>query len=398
MTILYNKKSVEDLEVNGKRVFVRCDLNVPIENGQVANDRRIKASVPTIEYLYQRGGIVILASHLGRPKGERKPEMSLRPVAARLTEILGRPVHFAEDCIGEATEQQVAALKPREIILLENLRFHKEEEKNDAEFSKKLARLADVYVNDAFGTAHRAHASTEGITHHLSPCAAGFLIDKELKYLGNALAQPERPLLAILGGAKVGSKIGVITQLMKQVDTLVIGGGMAYTFLKVQGIGIGDSLFDSESAETARKILADAEQSKVKLVLPVDCVVADKFDNAANREVVDIDKIPVGWMGMDIGPRTIERIKEEVAQARTIVWNGPVGVFEMDNFAIGTRAVADAVAASKGVTVLGGGETAQAAEDFGVDGRMTHVSTGGGASLEFMEGRVLPGIAALDDK
>ncbi|OPZ05560.1 MAG: Phosphoglycerate kinase [candidate division BRC1 bacterium ADurb.BinA292] len=398
MTILYNKKSVEDLEVNGKRVFVRCDLNVPIENGQVANDRRIKASVPTIEYLYQRGGIVILASHLGRPKGERKPEMSLRPVAARLTEILGRPVHFAEDCIGEATEQQVAALKPREIILLENLRFHKEEEKNDPEFSKKLARLADVYVNDAFGTAHRAHASTEGITHHLSPCAAGFLIDKELKYLGNALAQPERPLLAILGGAKVGSKIGVITQLMKQVDTLVIGGGMAYTFLKVQGIGIGDSLFDSESAETARKILADAEQSKVKLVLPVDCVVADKFDNAANREVVDIDKIPVGWMGMDIGPRTIERIKEEVAQARTIVWNGPVGVFEMDNFAIGTRAVADAVAASKGVTVLGGGETAQAAEDFGVDGRMTHVSTGGGASLEFMEGRVLPGIAALDDK
>nr|HPK03841.1 phosphoglycerate kinase [Candidatus Sumerlaeota bacterium] len=228
MTILYNKKSVEDLEVNGKRVFVRCDLNVPIENGQVANDRRIKASVPTIEYLYQRGGIVILASHLGRPKGERKPEMSLRPVAARLTEILGRPVHFAEDCIGEATEQQVAALKPREIILLENLRFHKEEEKNDPEFSKKLARLADVYVNDAFGTAHRAHASTEGITHHLSPCAAGFLIDKELKYLGNALAQPERPLLAILGGAKVGSKIGVITQLMKQVDTLVIGGGMAY--------------------------------------------------------------------------------------------------------------------------------------------------------------------------
>ena len=398
MSVSYKKKTIEQIDVAGKRIFLRADLNVPLdENQNVTNDRRIRASLPTIEYLLNKGASVVLASHLGRPKGKAKPEFSLKPIAARLAELLGKPVKMAPDCIGPEVEAMAQALKPGEVLLLENVRFHPEEEKNDPEFSKALASLADVYVSDAFGTVHRAHASTEGITQFLKPAVAGFLIAKELKYLGRALSDPERPLVVILGGAKVGSKIAVITNLLKLADTIIIGGGMAYTFYKVKGLEIGNSLFDAESADVARQILIDAEKSGKKFILPVDCVVADKFDNGANHKVVDVDAIPVGWMGMDIGPKTIDLITQETNQAKTVVWNGPVGVFEMETFAKGTRAIAEALAHSEAVTVLGGGETAMAAEQFGLDEQMSLVSTGGGASLEFMEGRVLPGIAALDD-
>ncbi|MCL5269135.1 MAG: phosphoglycerate kinase [bacterium] len=397
-SVSYKKKSIEQINVAGKRVFLRADLNVPLDaEGNVTNDRRIRASLPTIQYLIDKGASVVLASHLGRPKGKVKPELSLKPVGARLAQLLGRPVQMAPDCIGVEVEKLAAALKPGEVLLLENVRFHPEEEKNDPSFSQALAKLADVYVSDAFGTVHRAHCSTEGITRFLSPCVSGFLIAKELKYLGGAMADPDRPLLAILGGAKVGSKIDVITNLLKKVDVLVIGGGMAYTFYRVQGKEIGDSLFDAESADTARDILAQAQASGKKFLLPVDCVIADKFDAAANSKVVGVDAIPIGWMGMEIGPKTVEMIKAEIAKAKTIVWNGPVGVFEMEPFAKGTRAIADAIAGSGAVSVLGGGETAMAAEQFGLAEKMSLVSTGGGASLEFMEGKVLPGIAALDD-
>lgn len=399
MGVAYKKKSIEDIDVGGKRVFLRADLNVPLDGQQnVANDRRIRASLPTIQYLLDKGASVVVTSHLGRPKGERKPEMSLAPVARRMAELLGREVAMAPDCIGAEVEAMARALKPGQILMLENLRFHKAEEKNDPEFCHALASLADLYVSDAFGTVHRAHASTEGITRHLKPCVAGFLIAKELKYLGQALAEPQRPMLAILGGAKVGSKIGVITNLMKQVDTIVIGGGMSFTFLKARGYEIGTSLFDAETFETSRQILAEAAKCGIKFMLPLDVVVADKFDAAAATQVVDAKAIPSGWMGMDAGPKTIEAIEAEISRSRTIIWNGPVGVFEMPPFAKGTEAIARALATSDAVTILGGGETAAAAEQFGVDERMTHVSTGGGASLEFMEGKVLPGIAALDDK
>ena len=398
MGLSYRKKSVEQIDVRGKRVFLRADLNVPLDEHQnITNDRRIRASLATIQYLVDHGAAVVLASHLGRPKGKVKPELSLKPIAARLAELLGREVKMAPDCIGPEVQAMAQALKPGEVLLLENVRFHPEEEKNDPEFSKALASLADVYVSDAFGTMHRAHASTEGITQFLKPAVAGFLIAKELKYLGRALADPERPLVVILGGAKVGSKIAVITNLLKLADTIVIGGGMAYTFYKVQGLEIGDSLFDAESADVAKQILEDARKSGKKFLLPVDCVVADKFDNNAQHKVVDVDAIPAGWMGMDIGPKTINLITREVQGAKTVVWNGPVGVFEMDTFAKGTFAVAEALVHSHAVTVLGGGETAMAAEKFGLDDKMSLVSTGGGASLEFMEGRVLPGIAALDE-
>jgi phosphoglycerate kinase len=394
----YKKKTLEQIDVKGKRVFMRVDFNVPMdENQNVTNDRRIRAALPSIQYLLDQGASVVLASHLGRPKGQVNPKYSLKPVAARLAELLGKPVKFAPDCIGAETEALAKALKPGEVLLLENVRFHAEEEKNNPDFSKALASLAEVYVSDAFGTVHRAHASTEGVAHLLKPAVAGFLIAKELKYLGGALANPERPLVAILGGAKVGSKIAVITNLLKIVDTIVIGGGMAYTFYKIMGKEIGESLFDAESADIARQILEDAKKSGKKFLLPVDCVVADKFDNAAASQVVSVDAIPAGWMGMDIGPKTIEMITGEVKGAKTVVWNGPLGVFEMPNFAKGTKAVAEALAASDAVTVLGGGETAQAAEEFGLAEKMTLVSTGGGASLEFMEGKILPGIAALDD-
>lgn len=398
MSVSYKKKTIEQIDVKGKRVFLRADLNVPLdENQNVTNDRRIRASIPTIEYLLNQGASIVLASHLGRPKGKVKPEFSLKPVAARLAELLGREVKMAPDSIGPEVEKMAQELKPGEILMLENVRFHAEEEKNDPEFSKALASLADVYVSDAFGTVHRAHASTEGITQFLKPAVAGFLIAKELKYLGRALADPDRPLVAILGGAKVGSKIAVITNLLKLVDTIIIGGGMAYTFYKVKGYEIGDSLFDAESAEIAKQILEEAEKSGKKFLLPVDCVVADKFDNNANHQVVDVTAIPAGWMGMDIGPKTINMITREIHGAKTVVWNGPVGVFEMPTFAKGTFAIAEALAHSEAVSVLGGGETAMAAEQFGLADKMSLVSTGGGASLEFMEGRVLPGIAALDD-
>ncbi len=399
MNVQYLKKSIEDIDVAGKLVFLRADLNVPLDDQQnVTNDRRIRASMPTLQYLLGKGACVVLASHLGRPKGRVKPELSLRPVAARLGELLGKEVKLAPDCVGPEVEKLVANLGAGEAILLENVRFHKEETANDPEFSKALGGLADVYVNDAFGTAHRAHASTAGITRHVADCVCGYLIAKELKYLGGALADPERPLVAILGGAKVGSKIGVITHLMRQVDALVIGGGMAYTFLKVQGYEIGASLFDEESAETAREILGAAEDSQAKFILPVDCIVADKFEQGAATRVVDAKAIPADWIGVDVGPRTIALVADEIARAKTVVWNGPVGVFEIEKFAQGTRAIAEALAGSEAVSVLGGGETAMAAERFGVADKMTLVSTGGGASLEFMEGKTLPGIAALDDK
>ena len=398
MSVSYRKLTIEDIDVAGKRVFLRADLNVPLENGKITNDRRIRASLPTIESLVGKGASVIVASHLGRPKGQVKPELSLKPVAERLGELLNHSVAFCSDCIGSEPEAKAQAMESSQIVLLENLRFHDEETKNDPEFAKSLASLADIYVNDAFGTAHRAHASTEGITHFIDTCVCGYLIEKELKYLGGALSDPERPLVAILGGAKVGSKIGVIKQFMNQVDTLFLGGGMTYPFLKAQGHEIGDSLFDEDSFAMAKDILAEAAQAKCKFLMPVDCLIADKFDAAAKTQVVDATAIPSGWMGMDIGPRTIEMVLAEIGRARTVVWNGPVGVFEMEPFQKGTRAIAEALAASDATSVLGGGETAMAAEEFGVDDKMSLVSTGGGASLVFMEGRVLPAIAALDDK
>ncbi|MBI1784516.1 phosphoglycerate kinase [Candidatus Sumerlaeota bacterium] len=395
---MYRKLSVRQLDAKEKRVFLRVDFNVPLNDaGEITDDRRIAESLPTIKLLLAQKARLVIASHLGRPKGKVNPKMSLKPVAKRLGELLGAPVQFASDCVGVEVEKQAAALKPGEVLLLENLRFHPEEEKNDPEFAKQLGKLAEVYVNDAFGTAHRAHASTEGVTHDLKPCAAGLLIEKELKYLGSALTDPKRPEIAILGGAKVSSKISVITNLMKKVDAIAIGGGMAFTFLKAQGHEIGSSLFEAETFETAKSILAEAEKSGVKFLLPSDCVIADKFAADANTQTVSAHHIPAGWMGMDIGPETVALFEAEIAKAGTVVWNGPMGVFEMAPFAEGTRKIAEAMARSNAVTIVGGGETAAAAEEFGVAEKLTHVSTGGGASLEFLEGQVLPGIAALTD-
>ncbi len=395
---MYKKLSVRNLEAKGKRVFLRVDFNVPLsESGEIADDRRMTESLPTIKLLRDQGASLVIASHLGRPKGKPNPKMSLQPVAKRLSELLGITVGFADDCIGEAAVAKATSLKSGEVLLLENLRFHAEEEKNDPAFSIELARLAEVYVNDAFGTAHRAHASTEGITHHLKPCAAGLLIEKELKFLGGALTDPKRPELALLGGAKVSSKISVLNHLMKKVDAIAIGGGMAFTFLKAQGHEIGASLFEEETFQTAKDILAEAERSGVKFLLPVDCVVADKFAADAATKIVRADAMPAGWLGLDIGPETIRLYSDEIARAGTIIWNGPMGVFEMPPFAAGTREIAEALAKSGAVTIVGGGESAAAAEQFGVAKKLSHVSTGGGASLEFLEGRILPGIAALDD-
>ncbi len=399
----YSKLSVADAAVEGKRVLVRVDFNVPLgdaetgDSRRITDDSRISAALPTITHLIERGAKVILMSHLGRPKGERKPELSLEPVARRLAELLGREVAFASDCIGAEAEAGAAELAPGDVLLLENLRYHAAETKNDPEFAAALAALGEVYVNDAFGTAHRAHASTDGVTHHLSPCAAGFLIGRELKFLGDALADPARPEIAILGGAKVSSKISVITSLLEKVDAILIGGGLAFSFLKAQGHSVGNSLFEDETLGTAREILAKAEALGKEFLLPVDCVVADAFSADAETRIVPATQMPEGWMGLDIGPKTVAKFGHAIAGAGTIVWNGPVGVFEMEPFAAGTQAVAEAVAASGAVSVLGGGETAAAADKFGVRDAMTHVSTGGGASLEFLEGKILPGIAALDD-
>ena len=393
------KKTVKDVDVRSKRVLVRVDYNVPLDaNGNVSDDKRITASLPTINYLLEQGARIILCSHLGRPKGEVKKEFSLAPVAKRLKELLPNVnIYFASDCIGEEAQQKAAALKDGEILLLENLRFHKEEEKNDPEFAKKLASLAEIYVSDAFGTVHRAHASTAGVAAYL-PAVAGFLIGKELSIMGGALENPERPFVAILGGAKVADKIGVITNLLNKCDTLLIGGGMAYTFFKAMGYEIGDSLLDAESIDLAKQLMETAKEKGVKLLLPVDTVVAKAFAADAEHMTVAANAIPAGWQGLDIGEKTRELFAAEIKNAKTVIWNGPMGVFEFPEFAKGTEAVAKACAECGGTTIIGGGDSASAVKKLGYADKMTHISTGGGARLEFLEGKVLPGVAALNDK
>ncbi len=396
-----NKLTIDNLDLKDKRVLVRVDFNVPLDdNHRVTDDRRITASLPTIKKIIDDGGKAILMSHLGRPKGKVKPEFSLKPAAEKLSELLGKEVKLAPDCVGEEVKKMVDGMKDGEVILLENLRFHPEEEKNDSSFAEKLAELGEVYVNDAFGTAHRAHASTEGVTHYIKSCAAGYLMQKELDYLGSALSDPERPYCAILGGAKISGKIDVIMNLFSKVDTLIIGGGMAFTFFKAQGKEIGKSLLEEEKLDLAKEVLKKAEGSKIKFLLPVDVVVAPEFKNDSPSETVKVDNIPSDKMGLDIGPETIKLFSEELMKSKTIVWNGPMGVFEMDNFAKGTFTVAKvlAEATEKGaVTVIGGGDSAAAITKAGLDEKVSHVSTGGGASLEFLEGKTLPGVAALSD-
>lgn len=396
-----NKKSVEDLNVKGKKVLVRCDFNVPIKDGEITNDKRIVAAMPTIEYLVKEGAKVILCSHRGRPKEGWEPEFSLKPVAVRLSEILGKEVIMASDVIGEDAKQKANSLQDGDVMLLENVRYHKEEKKNDPEFAKELASLAELYVNDAFGTAHRAHASTAGVTEHLE-AAAGYLIKKEIDYIGGALANPTRPLVAILGGAKVSDKINVITNLLDKVDTLIIGGGMAYTFMKSKGYNIGTSICEDDKLDLAQDILAKAKEKGVELLIPVDNIIADKFDENANSQVVSSNAIPDGWMGMDIGPKTVELFKNAIAGAKTIIWNGPMGVFEFAKFANGTLDIATAVAEASekngAISIVGGGDSVAAVTSLGFAAKMSHISTGGGSTLEFLEGKELPGIVALNDK
>ena len=399
------KLSIRDLDLKGKRVFIRVDFNVhlapPVAGqaaGKVSDDTRIRESLPTIKYAREHGARTILASHLGRPKGKRNQEMSLRPAADRLSELLGAPVVFADDCIGDETERKVAALKNGDVLLLENLRFHSEEEKNDEKFAQALAYLCDLYVNDAFGSAHRAHASTEGIAHLVPKAAAGFLMEKELTYLGKAIVNPDKPYVAILGGAKVSDKIEVISNLLPLVDSLLIGGGMAYTFLSAQGIGVGKSLVEPDKLDLARQLLADAGKRGVKLLLPVDHKVAEKIDPAAQARIVGLREIPGDLMALDIGPKTIEAFVAAIRGAKTIVWNGPMGVFECPPFAEGTLAVARAVADSGATSIIGGGDSVAAVQQAGVASRITHISTGGGASLEFLGGLKLPGVEALTNK
>ncbi|MCD6518776.1 MAG: phosphoglycerate kinase [Anaerolineae bacterium] len=390
-----NKKTIRDISWSGKRALVRCDFNVPLdENRNITDDRRIRAALPTIKYLLEHGAAVILCSHLGRPKGKVVEELRLDPVAARLEELLGVPVKKLDDCIGPEVEKAVKEMKPGDVILLENLRFHPEERKNDPEFAKKLASLADVYVNDAFGTAHRAHASTAGVAAYL-PAVAGFLLEKEIAFLGGALENPKRPFVAILGGAKISDKIGVIENLLSKADTLLIGGGMANTFLKAKGYEMGDSLVEESSLSLAEELMKKAGD---KLVLPVDVVVADAFSAEANKKVVPADGVEPGWRVLDIGPKTVELFASKIKGAGTVVWNGPMGVFELDPFAEGTFAIARVLAESGATTIIGGGDSAAAVEKAGLADKMTHISTGGGASLEFLEGKELPGIAALNDK
>ncbi len=394
---MYNKKSITDIEVKGKRILARCDFNVPMQDGVITDVKRITGAMPTIKYLSEHGAKVILCSHMGRPKGEFNMKYSLAPVAAKISEYLGKPVIMASDVIGEDAKAKAAALKDGDVMLLENVRFHKEEEKNDPEFAKELASMADIFVNDAFGTAHRAHASTEGVSHYL-PSVCGFLIQKELDVMGGALEKPEHPFVAILGGAKVSDKIGVINNLIEKVDTLVIGGGMAYTFLAAKGYKIGSSLCENDKLDLALELLEKAKNKGVELLLPVDNRLGDKYDPECNFMLVNSDEIPEGWMGLDIGPATEVLFADAIKDAKTVVWNGPMGVSEWDKFASGTRAVAQAVADSGAVSIIGGGDSAAAIEKLGFADKVTHISTGGGASLEFLEGLVLPGIACLQDK
>ena len=395
----YNKKSVLDAAVSGKKVLLRCDFNVPQnkETGEITSDKRIKAALPTIKYLLDNGAAVIACSHLGKPKGEWKPKLSLAPVAEHLSKLLDRPVIFANDIIGEDAKAKAAALKPGEIMLLQNLRYDIREEKNDPEFAKELASLADIYVSDAFGTVHRAHASTAGVAAYL-PAYAGLLVLKELSVMGKALEEPARPFVAVLGGAKVSDKIGVINNLLSKADTIIIGGGMAYTFIKAMGYEIGKSLLEEDKLDYARSMIEKAKEKNVKLLLPVDTAVGSEFAPDCERKVVKVSEIPADWMGMDIGPETIKLFSDAVKSAATVVWNGPVGVFEFDAFAQGTEAMAKALAESGAVTIVGGGDSAAAVEKLGYADKMTHISTGGGASLEFLEGLELPGVACLMNK
>lgn len=391
------KKTIVDIEPRGKRVLMRVDFNVPIQDGAITDDKRIRAALPSIENLLERGGRVVLMSHLGRPKGKVVEELRLNLVAERLAELLGKPVKKLDDCIGPEVEAAVNSLQDGEVALLENVRFYAEEEKNDPEFAAQLAKLGDIYVNDAFGTAHRAHASTEGVARYL-PAFSGFLLEKELKFLGDAVEDPKRPFVAILGGAKVKDKISVIEALLTKVDTLIIGGGMAYTFFKAQGYEIGKSLLDEERLDFCLSVLEKAKEQGVELYLPVDIRVAKEFSPDAENKVVSVKEIPADWEGLDIGPETAKLFAGIVKEAGTVVWNGPMGVFEFEAFAQGTRAIAQALADSDAVSIIGGGDSAAAVEQMGLADKMTHVSTGGGASLEFLEGKVLPGVAALNDR
>ena len=392
-----NKKSVEDIDVSGKKVLVRCDFNVKMEDGVITSDKRIVASLPTIQYLLKNNAKVILCSHLGRPKGEFKPEFSLAPVAARLAELLGQEVKMATDVVGESAQALAADLKDGEVMLIENVRFHAEETKNDPEFSKKLADLAEIYVNDAFGSAHRAHSSTTGVADYL-PAVCGYLIRKELEYIGGALESPKRPLVAILGGAKVSDKIGVITNLLDKVDTLIVGGGMAYTFFAALGHSVGTSICETDKIELAKEMMESAKAKNVNFLIPVDNVVGLEYKADTECKIVDSDDIPDGWMGLDIGPKSTEMFANAVKDAGTVIWNGPMGVSEWANFANGTIGVATAIAESDAISIIGGGDSAAAIQKLGFADKMSHISTGGGASLEFLEGKALPGVVALNDK
>lgn len=391
-----NKKSIRDIDVNGKKVFIRVDFNVPMdENQNITNDKRIRATLPTLNYLLEHNAAIILACHVGRPKGQRVPELSVKPIVKRLSELLGKEVKYAEDCVGEAASKAAADLKPGEVLLLENLRYHNEETKNDPEFAKQLASLADIAVDDAFGVSHRAHASNAGIAQYVE-VVGGFLIEKEIQFIGKALSNPERPFVAIIGGAKVSDKIGVISNLLEKADVVVIGGGMANTFLAAQGKGIGSSLFEEEKLPLAKELLAKAEEKGVKVFLPAEVVVADKFAADANHKTVSVDEVPADWMILD--NKFSKECEDAVKNAKTIVWNGPMGVFEFDAFAKGTEEIAHAVAESEGTSIVGGGDSIAALKKTGLSDKISHISTGGGATLEFLEGKPMPGIAAIADK